>query len=42
MSGRPASCPPFDSYAERSVQYVRGVHDATRQKVEDEVFDPFA
>ncbi|HTE49373.1 MAG TPA: SDR family oxidoreductase [Kofleriaceae bacterium] len=34
------SCPPFDSYAENLVQYVRGVH-ARQQKLDDEVFDPF-
>lgn len=33
-------CPPFDSYAENLVQYVRGVH-ARQQKPGDEVFDPF-
>jgi len=34
-------CPPFDSYAENLVHFVRGVHAARRQKLEDEVFDPF-
>jgi thioester reductase-like protein len=34
-------CPPFDSYAENLVSYVRTVHAARRQKLEDEVFDPF-
>ena len=34
-------CPPFDTYAENLVAYVRGVHAARRQKLEDEVFDPF-
>jgi len=34
-------CPTFDTYAERLVTFVRGVHAASRQKLEDEVFDPF-
>jgi thioester reductase-like protein len=34
-------CPPFDTYAESLVHFVRGVHAAKRQKLEDEVFDPF-
>lgn len=34
-------CPPFDTYAENLVQFVRGIHAARRQKLEDEVFDPF-
>jgi thioester reductase-like protein len=34
-------CPPFDSYVDNLVQFVRGVHAARRQKLEDEVFDPF-
>jgi len=34
-------CPPFDSYVDRLVRFVREVHDAQRTKLEDEVFDPF-
>ena len=34
-------CPPFDAYAENVVTFVRSVHAARRQKLEDEVFDPF-
>lgn len=34
-------CPPFDTYAEHVVTFVRSVHAARRQKLEDEVFDPF-
>jgi thioester reductase-like protein len=34
-------CPPFDAYAEHVVTFVRSVHAARRQKLEDEVFDPF-
>ncbi len=34
-------CPSFDTYAENLVSFVRGVHAARRQKLEDEVFDPF-
>lgn len=41
LRGTPLQCPPFDAYAENLVQYVRGVHAARRQKIEDEVFDPF-
>ncbi len=34
-------CPPFESYVEHLVRYVREVHEARRQKLDDEVFDPF-
>jgi thioester reductase-like protein len=34
-------CPAFDSYAEHLVSYVREVHDAREQEIEDDVFDPF-
>jgi len=34
-------CPSFDDYAENLVGFVRSVHAARRQKLEDEVFDPF-
>jgi thioester reductase-like protein len=34
-------CPPFDAYAENVVTFVRSAHAARRQKLEDEVFDPF-
>ena len=34
-------CPTFDRYADQVVRYVREAHDARRQKIEDEVFDPF-
>ncbi|HLU65289.1 MAG TPA: SDR family oxidoreductase [Kofleriaceae bacterium] len=34
-------CPTFDTYVENLVAYVRGVHATRRQKLEDEVFDPF-
>jgi hypothetical protein len=34
-------CPPFDSYVDNVIRYVREVHAARRQKLEDEVFDPF-
>jgi thioester reductase-like protein len=34
-------CPSFDSYADNLIRYVREVHAARRQKLEDEVFDPF-
>ena len=41
LQGTGVQCPPFDSYADNLVQFVRGVHAARRQKLEDEVFDPF-
>jgi thioester reductase-like protein len=41
LRGTGTDCPPFDTYAENLVQFVRGVHAARRQKLEDEVFDPF-
>jgi len=34
-------CPPFDTYVDALVRYVREVHATRRQKLEDEVFDPF-
>jgi thioester reductase-like protein len=34
-------CPPFESYVDPLVRYVQDVHDARRQQVEDEIFDPF-
>lgn len=34
-------CPRFDEYVDHLVRYVREVHAARRQKLEDEVFDPF-
>jgi thioester reductase-like protein len=41
LEGSGTRCPPFDTYAENLVQFVRGIHAAQRQKLEDEVFDPF-
>jgi hypothetical protein len=41
LQGSDIHCPPFDSYAENLVHFVRGAHAAKRQKLEDEVFDPF-
>jgi thioester reductase-like protein len=34
-------CPAFDTYVDALVRFVREVHDQRRQKLEDEVFDPF-
>jgi thioester reductase-like protein len=34
-------CPPFDGYVDNLVKYVREVHQARRQKLEEEAFDPF-
>jgi thioester reductase-like protein len=41
LHGTGIECPPFDSYVEHVVRYVRDVHAARRKQIEDEVFDPF-
>lgn len=41
LRGTGIDCPPFDSYVDNLIRYVREVHAARRQKLEDEVFDPF-
>jgi thioester reductase-like protein len=41
LEGTGIHCPPFDSYVDNLIRYVREVHAARRQKLEDEVFDPF-
>jgi thioester reductase-like protein len=41
LAGTGIACPPFDRYAEVLVHYVREVHAARRQKLEDESSDPF-
>jgi thioester reductase-like protein len=41
LEGHGVRCPPFDTYVDHLVRFVKGVHDARRQKLEDEVFDPF-
>jgi thioester reductase-like protein len=41
LRGTGIECPPFDSYVDHLIRYVREVHAARRQKIEDEVFDPF-
>ncbi len=41
LEGTGIRCPPFDSYVDTLVAYVREVHAARRQKLEEEVFDPF-
>ncbi len=41
LAGTGIHCPSFDTYAERLVRYVREVHAAREQEIEDEVFDPF-
>src|SRR5204863_1187 len=40
LDGR-VRCPPFDSYVDQLIRYVKEVHAARRQKLEDETFDPF-
>jgi thioester reductase-like protein len=41
LRGTGIECPPFDTYVDHVVRYVREVHAARRKKIEDEVFDPF-
>jgi thioester reductase-like protein len=41
LRGTGIECPPFDGYVDNLIRYVRDVHAARRQKIEDEVFDPF-
>lgn len=41
LDGTGIKCPPFDAYVDHLLRYVREVHAARRQKLEDEVFDPF-
>ncbi|HKE18632.1 MAG TPA: hypothetical protein VKB80_27330, partial [Kofleriaceae bacterium] len=41
LQGTGTCCPPFDTYAENLVHFVRDTHAARRTKLEDEVFDPF-
>jgi thioester reductase-like protein len=41
LKGTGIECPPFDSYVDNLIRYVREVHAARRKKIEDEVFDPF-
>jgi thioester reductase-like protein len=41
LLGDGVRCPPFDSYVAQVVRYLREVHDARRETIEDEVFDPF-
>lgn len=41
LSDTDIRCPSFDTYADKVVQFVREVHAARKQKIEDEVFDPF-
>ncbi|MSP59101.1 MAG: NAD-dependent epimerase/dehydratase family protein [Myxococcales bacterium] len=41
LDGTGVRCPPLDRYVDALVRYVRQVHAARRQKLEDETFDPF-
>jgi thioester reductase-like protein len=41
LDGTGVRCPPFDTYVDALVKYVREVQEARRQKLEEEVFDPF-
>jgi thioester reductase-like protein len=41
LAERGIRCPPFDTYVQHVVRYVREVHAQKRQKIEEEVFDPF-
>lgn len=41
LRGTGIECPPFDSYVDHIIRYVREVHAQRRQKLEEEAFDPF-
>lgn len=41
LAGTGLTCPPLDSYVDNLVRYVREVHAARRQKLEDDAWDPF-
>jgi thioester reductase-like protein len=41
LEGTGVRCPPFDRYVDQLIRYVKDVHAARRQKLEDETFDPF-
>lgn len=41
LEGTGIRCPSFDTYVDPLVRYVRDVHDARRQKLEEEALDPF-
>jgi thioester reductase-like protein len=41
LLGGNVRCPPFDSYVDQLIRYVKDVHAARRQKLEEETFDPF-
>jgi len=41
LRGTDLECPPFESYVEHLIRYVRDVHAARKAQLEEEVFDPF-
>jgi thioester reductase-like protein len=41
LDGTGIECPHFEAYVDHLIRYVREVHAARRQKLEDETFDPF-
>ncbi len=41
LEGSGIRCPSFDVYVDQLIRYVKEVHAARRQKLEDETFDPF-
>jgi len=41
LDGTGVRCPPFDTYVDHLVRYVREVQAQKRQRVEDEATDPF-
>ena len=41
LAGTGIACPPFDTYVDHLIAYLREAHAARRRKLEDEVFDPF-
>ncbi|HJZ87021.1 MAG TPA: SDR family oxidoreductase, partial [Polyangia bacterium] len=41
LRGGDIFCPPFDTYVDNLIRYVRDVHAAKKARLEEEVFDPF-
>ena len=41
LRGTDIVCPPFESYVDNLIRYVREVHAAKKAALEEEVFDPF-
>jgi thioester reductase-like protein len=41
LRGTDVWCPPFQSYVDNLIRFVRDVHAAQKARVEEDVFDPF-